>query len=241
MLLLPDKNSTTDQQKILLLEQEIALLEAELLVIENAVNAFRAQLQAALSVQIRRIQELTSIYKDQKQAKKQKRLEQKKRGKNYQKPLGLKLNNASFTGVNLVSAEKKQELKRLYKEAVVQIHPDKLVDADDELNRCATDITAQLNAYYKSGNLDELNRLHEHIISGNALSYKPDQPETITDLPAMMLFLQEKKRKLEVLLQEIKSSEIYNLWLSRKDVSVLIEELKLQFSGRILIMEKRIK
>ncbi len=241
MLLLPDKNSIQNQEKILLLEQEIALLEAELMVIENAVNAFQAQLQSALSIQIRRIQELTVIYKNQKQAKKQKRLEQKKRGKNYKKPLGLKLNNASFTGINLVSAEEQQELKRLYKEAVVQIHPDKLVDADQELNQRATDITAQLNAFYKSGNLEELNRLHEHIISGNALVYTPDQPETIADLPAMMLFLQDKKRKLEILLQEIKISEIYNLWLSRKDLPDLIAELRLQFNERILILEKRTK
>ena len=239
MLLLPDKNSAAEQQTILLLEKEIVLLETELLTLENSVNVFQAQLQAALSVQIRRIQELTVIYKNQKQAKKQKRLEQKKRGKNYKEPLGLKLNNASFIGINLVSEEEQQELKRLYKEAIVQIHPDKLVNADEELNQRATDITAELNGFYKNGNLEELNRLHEQIISGNALFYKPDQPETITDLPNIIQFLKDKKHKLESLMLEIKASGIYKLWLSRKDIAVLTEELKLQFNERILILEKR--
>ena len=241
MLLLPDKNSSSKQDAIALLEKEIALLESELLELENAVNTFKAQIRTALSAQIQQIQELTILYKNQKQAKKLKRLEQKKRGKNYKEPLGLKTNDASFTAQKLVSAEDNQELKRLYREAIVQIHPDKLVDADDELNERATAITGQLNEVYKNGDLEELNRLHEYIISGNALTYIPDQPETVNDLPAMIQFLQQKKLKLQQLLHEIKTSAIYELLMSRKDMPELISELKIQFEERIVTLQKRTK
>ncbi|RYE21991.1 MAG: hypothetical protein EOP42_25080 [Sphingobacteriaceae bacterium] len=236
MLFLPNKNAAN--QTTILLEKDIILLEAELLLLQNTVNTFKIQLQTALSAQIGRIQVLTDICKNQKQAKKQKRLEQKKRGKNYKQPVGLKLNNASFTGKNLVSVDE-QQLKRLYKEAIVQIHPDKIIGANEEINQRATDITARLNQFYKSGDLEELNHLYEHIISGNALHYKPDQPETINNLPAMIQYLQNKKQKLEVLVQEIKTSEIYQLWLNQKDLPALIEELKLQYTERIMVLEKR--
>jgi len=184
MLLLPDKNLSSKQEKIQVLEKEIALLEAKLLELETAVNTFQAQIRSALAAQILRIQQLTNFYKTQKKAKKLKRLEQKKRGKNYHEPVGLKISNASFMAQKFVSADDKQQLKRLFKEAIVQIHPDKLKDADDELNQRATAVTAQLNEVYQNGDLEELNRLHEHILSGNALTYVPDQPKTINDLQA---------------------------------------------------------
>lgn len=241
MLLLPDKNSSVNIEEIHLLEQEIAVLEVELLELEASINAFQTQIRSALSAQIKRIQELTALYKYQKHAKKIKRSEQKKRGKNYKEPLGLKLINSSIKEAYPVSADQQKELKRLYKEAIVQIHPDKFVDADDELNERATAITVQLNEFYKNGDLEELNRLHEHIISGNALTYIPDQPESINDLQTMMLFLQQKKQKLQKLLHEIKSSAIYDLWLGRKDIPQLTAELKMQFEERIAVLQKRTK
>ena len=239
MLLLPDKNSDQNQKAILLLEKEIALLEAELRELESNLNVFQTQIRSALSTQISRIRALTDLYKSQKQAKKLKRLEQKKRGKNYKEPLGLKVNNAFFTVPNLVSADDQQELKRLFKEAVVQIHPDKLIDANEELNQRATEVTAKLNEVYQSGDLEEMSRLHEFIISGNALTYVPDQAKTIKDIPAMIEFLQEKKRNLLHLIAEIKSSELYQLWTNGKGIETIIAELKLAFEHRIIIMEKR--
>lgn len=241
MLLLPGKNPFPNDETIQLLEKEIALLEVQLLDLETALNTFQLEIRSALSVQILRIQELTNLYKSQKQAKKLKRLEQKKRGKNYREPLGLKISNASFMAQNFVSADEKQELKRLFKEAIVQVHPDKLTYADDELNQWATAVTAQLNEIYQNGDLDEMSRLHEFIISGNALNYVPDQPQTIKDISAMIRFLQDKKRKLLQLIDEIETSEIYMLLKSGKDVSTLIEELRLAFEQRILLMEKRTK
>lgn len=239
MLLLPDKNPPFDPDTILFLEKEIAALEAELIALETEINIFQARIRSALSPQIQRILELTILYKNQKSAKKLKRMEQKKRGKNYKESLGLKITNTSFNDTKSVSANDQQELKRLYKEAIVQIHPDKFVDANEELNERATAVTSQLIKVYKSGDLEELNRLHEHIISGNALTYIPDQPETVNDPQAMMLFLQDKKRKLQKLLLEIQTSAIYGLWLKRKDIPALIAELKTGFAERILILEKR--
>jgi len=241
MLLLPGKNPFPNDETIQLLEKEIALTEAQLLELETAVNAFQLQIRSALAAHISQIQQLTNLYKAQKQAKKLKRQEQKKRGKNYREPVGLKIYNASFMAQKFVSADEKQELKRLFKEAIVQIHPDKFTDADDELNQRATAVTAQLNEVYQNGNLDEMSRLHEYIISGNALTYVPDQPQTIKNSTAMVEFLQDKKRKLLLLIDEIITSEIYNLLKGSKNLPTLIEELRLAFEQRITVLEKRTK
>ncbi|MEX8548769.1 MAG: hypothetical protein V5804_14325 [Mucilaginibacter sp.] len=239
MLLLPDKNPDQNQEAIVLLEKEIALLEAELRGLESNLNVFQTKIRSVLSIQISRIRALTDLYKSQKKAKKLKRLEQKKRGKNYKEPLDLKINHASFTAPDLVSADDKQELKRLFKEAVVQIHPDKLINADVDLNKCATDVTAKLNEVYQSGDLEELSRLHEFIISGNALTYVPEQPQTIKNSFVMIQFLQDKKRQLLQLITEIKSSELYQLWTNGRDIETIIAELRLAFERRIIVMEKR--
>jgi len=238
-MLLPIKTNI-DAGTILILEQEIVLLEAELIRLETQVSAFQLQIRSALSTQILRIQQLTSLYKNQKQSKKIKRLAQKKRGKNYKEPVGLKVVHPTLNQ-NPISINDQQELKRLFREAIVQIHPDKFADADDELNERATAATIQLNEVYQSGDLEELNRLHEHIISGNALNYIPDQPETVNDLPSMILFLQHKKLKLIQSLEEIKTSAIYEVLTSGKDIYILIKELKVQFEERILVLEKRTK
>lgn len=241
MLLLPDKNQDQNQETINLLEKEIVLLEAGLYELESGLNVFQAKIRSALLNQINRIRTLTDLYKLQKQVKKLKRLEQKKRGKNYKEEVGLKTNHASFITQNLVSADEKQELKRLFKEAVVQIHPDKLTDADEDLNKRATAVTAKLNAVYQSGDPEEMSRLHKFIISGNALTYVPDQATTIKDILAMIQFLQDKKRKLLQLIGEIKSSEIYQLWTGEKELEEIVAELKFAFERRITVMEKRTK
>jgi hypothetical protein len=241
MLLLPDKNAGQNQDAIATLEKEITFLEAELRELESNLNSFQSKIRSALTTQITRIRILTDLYKAQKQAKKLKRLEQKKRGKNYKEPVGLKVNHASFTAQKLVSATDRQELKRLFKEAVVQVHPDKLIDADEDLNKRATDVTAKLNEVYQSGDLEEMNRLHEFIISGNALTYVPDDATSIKDIPAMIQFLQDKKRNLLQLIAEIKSLELYQLWADGKDSATIIAELELAFEQRIMVMEKRTK
>ena len=91
----------------------------------------------------------------------------------------------------------------------MQVDPDKLIDANEGLNKCATEVVAKLNAIYQSSGPEEVSRLHEFIISCNALTYVPDQTEPVKDLPAMIRFLQDKKRKLLQLIAEIKISEIY--------------------------------
>jgi hypothetical protein len=226
-------------EQVVALEREIALLEKELAKAEGELNAFTAQIRNSLHFQIGRIRELTSLYKKQKLEKKAKRLEQKKKGKNYREPEGLlKSQTVPFEGQK-PGPEKQEELKRLYKEAIRQVHPDKFVNEEEHKSGKATELTIKLNDIYQSGDLEELKGFHEHILSGNAMSHVPYQPETISDVNALLAFLQKQKSDLAEALTETKRSELFHILKTYENPLTFIPELRLQFEQKITQLEKR--
>ena len=86
-------------------------------------------------------QELFILYKQIKKAKKAKRLEQKKRGKNYKESEGLQI--ISSKKKSIILPKEQIEKKRLYREAMLHVHPDKFFK-NEEQTEIATDITRQL-------------------------------------------------------------------------------------------------
>lgn len=229
-------------EQIKALELETELLEKELSALEYDINVFESEIRSALYMQIRRIRELTETYKNLKRAKKNKRLEQKKRGKNYQEPVGLKQ-----TGPRIRESKEnqgagqadQQELKRLYKEAIVRVHPDKLTDADEDTTQRATALTIELNKLYKSGDLDELNSLHEHILSGNAMTHERFKPETLASPAAMLNFLKKRKADLTAEIENLKKSALYQELILGKNHAEFINDLRMQFEQRIVQLEFR--
>jgi len=226
-------------EQITALEKEIAALEQKLTQTENKLHTFSAQLRAHLLPQIKRIQELTLVYKKLKADKKTKRLEQKKKGKNYREPLALKKTNVFPTASEKMKLPDRQELKRLYKEAMKQVHPDKFANEATEKATRATELSAQLNEYYDAGDLEELKGFYEYIISGNALHYVPQNPENLPDAVAMLNFLQKKKAGLKAALEEIENSELYHVLTTYEDPLTFIPELQFQFEQKIRQLEKR--
>ncbi|MFC5272271.1 hypothetical protein [Adhaeribacter terreus] len=233
------KAADPNQSQIENLEKEIAQLEKELATAETELNIFSAQLRSQLLPQIMRIQELTAIYKKLKADKKAKRLEQKKKGKNYKEPISLKQTNQNVAQTSKPQPADQQELKKLYKEAIRHVHPDKFAGEDTSKTERATEITMQLNDYYESGDLEELKGFYEYIISGNAMSHVPYQPETITDPAALLIYLRKKQEELFKALQELKSSELYHVLHTYPEPLAFVHELRQQFEHKIQQLQKR--
>lgn len=227
--------------QIRLLEQEIAALETALQQTEHALNIFERQISVQLSSQIDRIRELTALYKKQQDNKKAWRLQQKKKGKNYREPVGLVKLKRKITGDDPLDPEDRQELRRLYKEAIMQVHPDKFSRESDLLSEKATALTVQLIDIYKGGNLDDLKDFHEHIISGNALSHVPFAPETVADPAALLVYLLKKRDEMIQMLEELKASAFHRVLTTYVDPFTFIDELRLLFEQRIVQLEKRMK
>lgn len=223
------------------LQRDIALLENELKIAKSELESFEGQIQVQLELQILRIQELFAIYKQQKVKKKAKRLEQKKKGKNYKEPKQPVLFNRQKE-VEPYGSLEKQELKRLYKEAVVYVHPDKYQHAgnEEEIKR-ATSITAQLNGVYKRGNLEELLNLYHFIVSGHSGVENTLIKEEVVDPKARITSLKRKKASLATALEDLKSSYTYKVLKTYENPLSFIDELREQFNSRIIQLEKRTK
>ena len=123
------------------LQLQLELLQKEFDTIAQKIEEFKALLYSHLVDEIVEVQELTVIYKELKLAKKQQRLLQKQRGKKYVAPTGLKVVNSAREKV--IKSEDSQEKKRLYKEAMFHVHPDKF-SMQPEHTELATEVTTKL-------------------------------------------------------------------------------------------------
>ncbi|HSJ67040.1 MAG TPA: hypothetical protein VK921_05170 [Anditalea sp.] len=236
------KNSLASKNEdIQSLQSDITKLSESINEVKNDLEAFERIIHTRLDGEIRRLQELNILYKKNKQEKKQKRLEQKQRGKNYKaftlpKPIDPRQVHHS----NINAAEQK-ELRRLYKEAIVQVHPDKISHEGktDHINR-ATDLTAQLNTIYKSGDLEELLNFYQYVILGNSLEDPEiNMPEVDGDL--RLAHLIKKKKALTKQLCDLKDSYTYGILTTYENPLTFIDELYIQLHERIKLMEKRTK
>jgi hypothetical protein len=212
------------------LEQEVLRLEAELQQAEATLNAFEQTVRTQLGEQIRQMRVLTDLYKAQKAAKKDKRREQKRRGKNYQAPQGLL---KSAREEEELESDDPAELKRLYREAIVQVHPDKFPEASEAEGRQAAALTTHLNALYERGDVEALRDFHEHILGEHPLRHTAYVAGNATHN-----FLLRKKEQLAVALEELLQSQSYQLAIT-PDRGELVDALREQFAQRIVQLKKR--
>jgi hypothetical protein len=219
------------------LKAQIQVLKDELNLVENQTEQFEAKLRSILIDLIIEEQELSDLYRQMRKAKKEKRLEQKRRGKNYKEPKGLKLiSKENITASN--SKEDKKELKRLYREAMLQVHPDKFSMNEEKLD-LSTEITSKLIEIYRSGNLKELQLFHAHIFSGNALQQTHDSTPNAENSLSDDLYLKQKKEDLEHKLTAAKSRATYIVLRNYQNPMHFADELKNYYEDRLFKLRKR--
>lgn len=228
-------NIDTNQQNQFVLKAEIESLQKELELIEQETNAFEALLRSKLAEELIEVQELRILYKKSKQLKKEKRLEQKRRGKNYKEPVGIKL--ACNKQDSTQNPENQKEIKRLYREAMLHVHPDKFSMAEEKID-LATEVTSKLINTYQAGNLLELKLLHRHITSGNAMN-QMQEATVISKTSTSDLYLKREKEKLEALLLAAKSKHTYKVLREYPDPNTFIDELKIFYTDKIVKLRKR--
>ena len=225
-------NGQTDQKK---LREQIQAFQDELEEIQHKIQAFKAVLYAHIGDLIVEEQELFILYNQIKKAKKAKRLEQKKRGKNYKEPKGLQI--ISEQKKDTISSEQQQEKKRLYREALLHIHPDKFSMNDKETS-IATEITSRLIEIYKTGSLETLQAYHTHIFKGNTGINLAAVASKIKVFPKDN-YLQQEKERIEKEISLAKHHHLYKVITEYEDPLTFINELKDYYEDRILKLKKR--
>lgn len=221
------------------LEKEIASFEEELREAESKVRSIKSRIQAKYQDEITRIHDLFSLYKNQKRQKKEKRLDQKKRGKNYKEPAGLKKVSKEASVKSTESTDTSHELKKLYREAVVQVHPDKFINHPSHISKRSQELTIQLIDIYQSGNLEKLKQAHRHIMSGNAMAGNHVDTSKVPDPKAMKEYLVQKRDSLVNELNQLKNSYFYQVFSTNDNLSDFIDSMAVQFHLRIQQLERR--
>lgn len=223
-------------QKQLLLKAMIIALKQELETIEQKTTAFEAILRSHLADELLEEQELSVLFKKIKQEKKGKRLHQKKRGKNFKESTCLK--TIAKNSKNITNPEEQKEKKRLYREAMLQVHPDKF-SMKVENSDLATEITIRLIEIYQSGDLKELQEYHTHIFCGNALNPNSEASEANIDFAAKDSYLKNEIDQLEKRLILAKNKHTYKVLTGYEDPLLFIQELKEYYTDRIFKLRKR--
>jgi hypothetical protein len=237
-----DKSPHISKAPLSELQKEVTELEVELAKVQNDLRVFENMIHLRLDKEISRLKELSDLYKKQKRDKKLKRLEQKQRGKNYKAPTQLQKGQETPKESSEVSSEEKKELRRLYKDAVVMVHPDKINHGGEHDKIIhATALTAQLNGIYQRGDLEELINFYEFVILGNPITDQESLNMLPVDEKLRLTHLARKKDLLSKQLQELKSAYTYGILTSYEDPLTFIDELYLQLHERIKLMEKRTK
>ena len=227
--------SNDNEQEQLLLKANINLLQKELNDIDLKTTAFEAILRSHLTDELIEEQELTVLYKKVQLAKKEKRFAQKKKGKNFKDLEGLKL--IAINTTKSASEDDQKEKKRLYREAMLFVHPDKFSMHDEKID-LATEVTTKLIEIYQSGNLAELQIFHTHIFSGNAMMHFPENSEKISNNKEDS-YLQNEVEKLEKQLQIAKTKHTYKVLTEYENPLTFIDELKEYYQDRIFKLKKR--
>ena len=222
----------TDQKK---LREQIQVLQQELEEIKKETRTFQVLLRSHLSDLIIEAQELFILYKQIKKAKKANRLAQKKRGKNYKESEGLQI--VPQKKKNVTPPEEQKEKKRLYREAMLHVHPDKFFKNEEQTD-IATEVTRQLIEIYKTGSLETLQAYHAHIFKGNTSIVLNDAAFKIKVFSEDN-YLQQEKKQVEKAIDLAKNNHLYKVITEYENPLTFVGELKDYYEDRIFKLKKR--
>lgn len=225
-----------NENEQLLLKATIKVLQQELNEIKQKLSDFEAILRSNLINEIIEEQELTVLYKKLQKDKKEKRFLQKQKGKNFKAVQGLNVVHKKNTD-NLNNDEQKEK-KRLYREAMLFVHPDKFSMQEDKID-LATEVTTKLIEIYNNGSLEELQMLNTHILSGNALIKFNDSLKINKKLVEKDIYLQNQLEQLKKEIEFVKNEHTYKVLTEYENPLTFIDELKAYYNDRIFKLKKR--
>lgn len=213
------------------LQLKIDSLKAILNTLELKINTFENILRNHLEDAIIEEQELSVLYKQQKKAKKEKRNLQKTKGKKFKEGVISITNESKKTNINNLPEEK--EKKRLYREAMLYVHPDKFSTEIDKLE-VATEVTTKLIEIYSSSDLKTLKAFHKHILAGSIFN-----TTSIVKNDEKSNYLLLEIEKTEQQIATIKNKHTYKVLEEYTNPMTFLDELKAYYDDRLFKLRKR--
>ena len=221
--------SHRDEPEDLVLKGQLLKLKEEVRRIKIQLSEFQQQIQTAVANELIEAKELSVLYRQQKSAKKKKRLIQKERGKNYQAPLNHPVRQKETSLSH--SIQNNKEKKSLYRRAMLLVHPDKFAinSLDKDL---ANEMTVQLVNIYQSGTLDELKKFCADLTGTS-------DKELSTSMPLASNLLNRQLEDFSKELEALKKDSLYVVLQTYPDSHVFISEVKAYYVDRITKLKRR--
>lgn len=121
-----------------------------------------------------------------------------------------------------LTPQQQKELKKLYRQASLKCHPDRIVE---ELHEEAEAFFVELNTAYKSNDLERVKEIHQQLKSGMMLS----KSESITELKKLESTVQSLQQKLQdwdIKLDKLKAMPTYQTVSKIEDWMLYFAETK---------------
>jgi Fe-S cluster assembly scaffold protein SufB len=136
-----------------------------------------------------------------------------------------------------IPLEEQKEKKKLYREAMLHVHPDKFHLSEKE-TETATEVTSKLIEIYKTGSLETLQAYHAHIFEGNTNIVLEDSASKIEVL-SKDNYLQQEIERLEKDIAIAKDYHLYKVITEYENPLTFVDELKDYYDDRIFKLKKR--
>ena len=159
---------------------------------------------------------------------------QKRKGKNYKEPIGI----VPVSKKEVAEKTNQKEKKRLYKEAMLYVHPDKFSMQENEQQK-ALETTTKLIEIYQNGSLEELEAFHAHIFGGNTTMNFSKDISLVKKTTSNATYLKNEVERLEKQLTNLLDSYTYKVLTTYENPMSFVEELKAYYDDRIFKLRKR--
>lgn len=241
------RNGDTVGEQSKQLKEDIRLLQLELDRIESMTDVFGTKIRTLFANEIVEEQELSILYREMQREKRDKRraIRNKQRGiKSVDTCLSSPKDTAESSSEASVPSVKRssdgKEVKRLYREAMLKVHPDRFAH-EEELEDKAAEVTRQLIEIYQSNDLHKLKDYHAYIMSGHAIldnklhGCNKSEHGSVKGLS----YLKKTKQTLEDELNKMKSEQLYIVLTTYSDPMTFMDEIRLYFDDRLMKLRKR--
>jgi flagellar biosynthesis regulator FlaF len=224
-----DLTISNQQQR---LEQQASELKTELDRLQREIRQWEQLVWDRLHPEIKLVQELKATIKAKKTVKKQKRQEQKRKGKNFDPNMPV----PSPPKAQSPKSEVREEIKQLFRSSLKLVHPDRQGQDDDDALATAHGLTSRLNTLYAIQDLDGLREFYE-TLSQHSIQEIPDNARTNNRQTLLHAEITTLRKEIEA----CKQSYFYQVMQEKHDTERWIAELRVYFEERIPVLQKRAK
>ena len=223
------------------IEAEISELEAEKTEVQGVIERFTLQVQQRLGYLILKRCEIETELAKRRAELTKKRSDQEKYAEKKEEFEEQFASHEKFKDKKIATLSEEEEIsiKKMHREAVMIIHPDRFFD-QPEMEAKANEMTAKLNEAYKNNDIEAVRQIWQSIKDGTIFGTDVSKIDDIKILEGILQTLKLKQSLLTQELNLLKQEEFYNIGLEPSIWEDYLSKTAAQVLANIDALEKEI-